>query len=326
MAAISGFFGGRGETMILMWVNIIATGVNVVLDYLLIFGYAGMPELGMQGAAIATVIANWAGAIILFYWMLRPKFRLAYGTHRNRQFRPALFKRLMRFGLPNGGQILLDLLGFTLFILFVGRFGTSALAATNIAFNINSIAFMPMIGVGIAVEIIVGQYLGDNNPKMARYSTYSAFHLTCLYMGLMALSYVLIPSLFIYPFSMHSDPQQFGEVREMAIVLLRFVALYSLFDTMNIIFANALKGAGDTRQVMKICVVLSWVTMIIPSYFSSVVYNWGVYVTWCFVTLYITLLGIVFYLRFLQGKCESMRVIEEVPFTLPPNLPENPAG
>jgi len=326
MAAISGFFGGRGETMILMWVNLIATGINIVLDYLLIFGNASLPEMGIQGAAIATVIANWVGAIILFFWMLRPKFRQTFGTHRNYQFRPALFKRLMRFGLPNGGQILLDLLGFTLFILFVGRFGTSALAATNIAFNINSFAFMPMIGVGIAVEIMVGQFQGDNNPKMARYSTYSAFHLTCLYMGLMALSYVLIPSLYIYPFSMHSDSQQFGEVREMAIVLLRFVALYSLFDTMNIIFANALKGAGDTRQVMKIAFVLSWVTMIIPSYFASVVYNWGVYVTWGFVTLYISLLGIVFYMRFLQGKWETMRVIEQAPLVLPPNLPENPAG
>lgn len=326
MAAISGFFGGRGETWTIMWVNFLATGVNIILDYLLIFGHFGLPQMGMKGAAIATVVSVWVGGIIIFIWMLRPKFREKYATLRNRHFKPDLFKRLMRFGLPNGAQFMLDLLGFTMFILLVGRFGTAALGATNIAFNINSIAFMPMIGVGIAVEITVGQRLGENNPWLARFGTYSAFHLTFLYMTVMALSYVLFPEIYIYPFALQADAQQFAPVREMTIVLLRFVALYSIFDTMNIIFANALKGAGDTRFVMWVCVALSWVTMIIPAYLASVVYNWGIYVTWWFVTLYITFLGIVFYSRFLQGKWESMRVIEEVPLTLPINLPENPAG
>lgn len=326
MAAISGFFGGRGETWTIMWVHFFATGVNIILDYFLIFGNLGFPQLGMKGAAIATVASAWSGAGIIFFWMLRPKFRQKYATFRRRHFKLDLFKRLMRFGLPNGAQFMLDMLGFTMFILLVGRFGTFELAATNIAFNINSFAFMPMIGVGIAVEITVGQRLGENNPGLARFGTYSALHLTFLYMSIMALSYVLIPEIYIFPFASQSDPVEFAPVREMTIVLLRFVALYSIFDTMNIIFANALKGAGDTRFVMMVCVALSWVTMIIPAYFASVVYNWGIYVTWWFVTLYITCLGIIFYVRFLQGKWESMRVIEEVPLTLPHNLPENPAG
>lgn len=112
----------------------------------------------------------------------------------------------------------------------------------------------------------------------------------------------------------------------MTIVLLYFVAFYSIFDTMNIIFACALKGAGETRWVMITSGFLSWLTLIIPTYFSSVVYNWGLYVTWSFVTLYIMMLGIVFFLRFLGGKWESMRVIEEVPMVVTHYLSENQAG
>jgi len=325
-SAVSGFFGGRGETWIIMWVNILATIINIILDYLLIFGHLGLPKLGMKGAAIATVVASYTAATTIFLYMLRSKYRKKYETFKNRKFDFHIFKRLMRFGLPNGAHFMLDLLGFTLFILLVGRFGTLSLAATNITFNINSIAFMPMIGVGIAVEIIVGQRLGENRPKLARYGTYSALHLTFLYMGTVALTYILFPNVYLLPFAAQADPQQFVLLQKMTITLLYFVAFYSIFDTMNIIFANALKGAGDTRWVMIASVSLSWLTMIIPTYLSSVVYNWGLYVTWSFVTFYIMMLGIVFYIRFLGGKWEFMRVIEEAPIMITHNLPENPAG
>ncbi len=323
ISAVSGFFGGRGETKIIMWVNILATAVNIILDYLLIFGHFGLPRLGIKGAAIATVIAGYTAAITIFLYMMKRKYRHEYATFKNHKFDWALFKRLMRFGLPNGFHFMLDLFGFTLFVLLVGRFGTLELAATNITFNINHIAFMPMIGIGMAVEIIVGQRLGENQPKLARFGTYSALHLTFLYMGTIALTYVVFPKIYLLPFAAQADPSQFILIQRMTITLLYFVAFYSIFDTMNIIFASALKGAGDTRWVMITAVIFSWLTLIIPTYLSSVVYNWGLYITWTFVTLYIMILGIVFLIRFLGGKWESMLVIEEVPMVVVHGLPEN---
>ena len=82
------------------------------------------------------------------------------------------------------------MMGITLFILIIGRLGTDSLAATNIAFNVNTIAFMPMIGLGITVSVLVGQYLGMNNPERAEYSVYSGLHLAIAYMGTIALLYV----------------------------------------------------------------------------------------------------------------------------------------
>ncbi|MDZ7264975.1 MAG: MATE family efflux transporter [candidate division KSB1 bacterium] len=313
MAAVSGFFGGRGETRIIMWANILATVVNIVLDYLLIFGHLGFPGLGMKGAAYATVTANYVAASAIFGYMFKRKYRREFSIVKNRQLDFRLLKRLLRFGLPNGFHFMLDLLGFTLFVLLVGRFGTLELAATNITFNINHIVFMPMIGIGMAVEIIVGQRLGENKPALARHGTYSALHLTFLYMGTIALTYVLIPQIYLWPYASQAEASQFAVIQKMTINLLYFVAFYSIFDTLNIIFASALKGAGDTRWVMIASVLLSWSTLIIPSYLASVVYNWGIYIAWCFVTLYIFALGIAFLFRFLGSKWESMRVIEHVP-------------
>ncbi len=139
-SAVSGFFGGRGETKIIMWVNVLATVVNIVFDYLLIFGHFGFPKWGMKGAAIATVMAAYVAAIAVVLCMMKTKYRQEFLTLKNHQFDLALFKRLMRFGLPNGFHFMLDLLGFTLFVLMVGRFGTLELAATTITFNINHIA------------------------------------------------------------------------------------------------------------------------------------------------------------------------------------------
>ena len=324
-AAVSGFFSGRGETWTILWVNFSATVLNIFIDYLLIFGKFGFPQMGISGAAIATVIANYSAAILIFSFMLRKKFRTRYQTWKNKQFDLELFKRLMRFGFPNGVHFMLDMSGFTLFVLLVGRFGKLALAATNITFNINSIAFLPMVGLGIAVEIMVGQRLGENQPKLARYGTYSALHLTFLYMGTISLSYLLFPRLYLLPFALQADPSQFIHVEKMTVVLLYFVAFYSMFDTMNIIFSNALRGAGDTRFVMLTGVTLSWILMIIPTYLATIVYHWGIYATWAFLTAYIVALGLIFYWRFLGGKWESMRVIEEQPVIISQNLPENPA-
>ena len=323
-AAVSGFFSGRGETWTILWANLAATAVNIVLDYIFIFGKFGLPEAGIRGAGLATLISNYLYALILFSLMLRPAFRKTFQTWKNKQFDAEIFRRLMRFGMPNGVHLMLDLLGFTLFILLVGRFGTIALAATNITFNINSFAFMPMVGMGIAVEIIVGQRLGENNPQLARYGTNSALHLTVLYMGLICLTYLFAPRIYLMPFAANADPVKFKVVADITIKLLYFVAFYSIFDTMNIIFSSALRGAGDTRFVMIISVSLSWILMIVPTYLGTVVFEWGLYATWIFITAYIMALGIVYYFRFRQGKWESMRVIEEPKFIISPNLPEDP--
>ena len=126
------------------------------------------------------------------------------------------------------------------------------------------------------------------------------------------------------PYALRADPAEFPAIRETAIILLRFVALYSLFDAVNIVFAAAIKGAGDTRYVMCMIGILSAVVLVIPSCVALVVCRRGIYTGWIIVTAYVIILAFAFLFRFLGGKWKSMRVIEEVLPSLPPSIPETP--
>ena len=317
-SAMAGFFAGRGRTWPVMWVNAMATAVNIVLDYALVFGNWGFPELGIKGAGIATALSGifsfLAYAVLILHISRGKNYYILKGWRPEKR----LFWRLLRFGFPSGVQFFLDMAGFSIFILLVGRLGTTNLAATNIAFNISTLAFMPMIGCGMAVTVLVGQYLGKNRPDLAQKSAYSGFHVTFLYMAGIAAAYVSFPEIFVAPFAARADPENFNEISALTIILLRFVAVYSLFDTMNIIFASAIKGAGDTRYVMFMIVIISSLVLVIPTYVAIVVLDKGIVIAWILISIYAIVLGIAFYCRFLGGKWKAMRVIERASMPLPP--------
>lgn len=307
--AISGFFSGLGRTWTVMWVNLVATGLNVVLDYAMIFGNFGFPEWGISGAALATVIAAMTGTLLFFFLMLRPEYRTTYGTWSSRMFSRQLTFSLLKYGAPAGVQFFLDLLGFTLFILLVGRIGTDELAATNITFNISMLCFMPMVGLGIAISIMVGQKIGEGDPEMAAFSTWSGTHISFFYMFIVAFLFVAYPGIFLSPFEREADPAAFEPIFDYGVILLRFVALYTLFDTMNITFSSALKGAGDTRFVMFAVVIVSWLVMVVPTYLAIVVFKQHLFVAWGFATAYVVLLAFIFLFRFLKGNWKEMSII-----------------
>ena len=129
--AISGFFSGRGKTAPVMWVNLLVNAINILLDYLLIFGNWGFPRMGIAGAGWATVIASGVGALIFTILFLLPSNRAIYATLRSWRFDGELFLRLMRFGVPSGAHFMLDALAFTFFVFFVGRMGARELGAND---------------------------------------------------------------------------------------------------------------------------------------------------------------------------------------------------
>ncbi|MGE5531388.1 MAG: MATE family efflux transporter [Bacteroidota bacterium] len=309
-SALSAFFTGRGCTRTVMWINISITLVNVLLDYLLIFGFHGLPRLGIIGAGWATVISSALGTVVFLMIFIFGADGRTYDVWRGRSFDRELFLRLLRFGAPSGLHFMLDLLAWSIFILMVGRLGIVALGATNLAFQINSVVFMPMTGFAIATATLVGQRLGQDDPRLAARTTWSAFQMTFAYMSSIALLYVLIPNVFLVPFGAKADPAQFAVVQETAVIMLRFVALYSLFDGANLIFSAALKGAGDTLFVMVVSSSLSMSLMVLPTWLICRDGKGSVWNAWIALTSFICVLAFCFVWRFLQGKWRTMRVVE----------------
>ena len=309
--AVASFFAGRGKTKQVMFATLFQTIINIILDYTLIFGRFGFPQLGIKGAGLASVISAYCNLIFLLLLATRSTYEEKFRIYSSWKLDRQLFGRILKYGIPSGLQGTMDLAGFTIFLLLLGKIGTIPLAATNIAFNINTLAFMPMVGIGMAVSILVGQNLGANNPEKAKECTLAGFIIAFSYMLVLAILYVTVPDIFIKPFSFRADPVQFEQIRHIAVILLRFVAFYSLFDGMNIIFASALRGAGDTRFIMLAMAFLSIFVLIIPSAIFIFLLQKGIYTAWTIATIYVIALALMFFSRFQQGKWKQMRVIEK---------------
>jgi len=308
-AALSSFFTGRGETRVVMLVDSISSLLNVVLDYAWIFGHWGFPEAGIAGAAWATVVAQWSRVLMYALILARPKYR-SYRFASSPWIDPVLWRRLWRYGGPNGWQFLVDVAAFTLFLLLVGRLGTLAAAATTLAFNVNSIAFVPMIGLGIAVSTLVGQQLGRNREDLAARATWTAFAMAACYMGLLSLLYVLVPDWFLIGHAAGAKQlDEFARLRDLTVVLLRFVAVYSLFDAMNLTFVGALKGAGDTRFVLWVNALMAPLPLLL-GWWGTTYWEFGMIWCWSVLTAWACGLGAIFLVRFVRGKWRTMRVIE----------------
>ncbi len=312
-AAVSSFFTGIGKTATVMWVNIGATALNGILDYAMVLGNLGLPRMGIAGAGWATVIAQSSGALVFLGLFLLGRLRTKYSVWHAWRVDWPLLGRLLRFGAPSGVQFMLDTLAWSVFIMLVGRLGVAELGATTLAFQVNNIVFMPMIGFAVATSTLVGQRLGENRPDLATTATWSAFQITFSYMAFVAALYVLTPDVFLTPFGAKADPVQFAPLRDMAVILLRFVALYSLFDGANLIFSAALKGAGDTVFVMFLSSSLSVVLMVLPTWLVCRDENGSIWAAWWSLTAFILVLAVCFLLRFLQGRWKSMRVVGEAP-------------
>jgi MATE family multidrug resistance protein len=310
MATLSTFFAGRGETQVILAVNVLVTLVNVVLDYLWIFGIAGFPRLGVTGAALATVLSQAVGAALYLALILRARYRRQYRTGDGWRPEPWLIARLVRYGMPTGLQYSLEVAAFAVFMVIVGRIGTSELAASGIAFNLNMIVFMPMVGVSVAVSSLVGRYLGANRPEAAERVVRTALVASFFYMGACGVLYVFGAPLLLAPYAAGADPASFPRIAEVATVLLRFVAFYSIFDMMNLVHAAGLRGAGDTVYPMGLTFVLAWLLMLAPAWVGCVWLGAGVYFAWAMATAYVLLLGLLMRRRFRAGHWRSMRVIE----------------
>lgn len=312
------FFSGVGSPWQVIAVNLLGNLVNGVLVYGLVFGELGLPAWGMTGAGVGTVVAAWSSAALTVTLLLRPKFAVPYRLLRPR-FEADLMRRLLKYGGPAGFQVMLDGLVFTLFIVYAGRLGRDEAAATSIASTLNLLAFLPAIGMGQAVAVLVGQRLGEGRPDLAERSANAGVGLTALYM-------LLLAGLFLgLPLTMAGVFRPPPEVAAMIPTLLAMVAVYSFADAASVVFAGALRGAGDTRFVTVVATVLSVAVMVVPTFLvvsaepGSLVAGLServggkLYAAWGCATAYILAVAVVFWLRFRSGKWKAMRVIEAAP-------------
>ncbi len=311
MATLSTFFTGRGITRPVMLITFIGVIVNIPLDYAMIFGKFGFPELGIQGAANATVISWAINVLLLSLLIFTNQHEKRFAVFSKFRFNGKIFSRLMQFGIPGSLQFTIDILAFTLFILLVGRIGKEELAATNIVLSINALAFMPSMGASQGISVLVGQALGKGNSLLATEYVRSVWQLTIAYIFLIDLVFIFAPEIVLAPFLHTAEGAGTAPlVLSHSKSLLNIVAAYLFFDALYMVFSGALRGAGDTRFIMVAAAIAAPVFLVLPVYIGIEYFSISVTTAWLWVLVFITSLFLISGLRYRHGLWKKMLVIE----------------
>jgi len=313
--SFSSFFTGRGVTRPVMIIYIIAMFLNVPLDYALINGIWIFPELGILGAAIATVFSWTTATVLLGIFVFTRENNQVFKVFKNRNFDADLFRRLLRYGVPSSLQFSLDVFAFLFFVIMVGRIGKMELVVTNIAISLDSVSFRPLLGFVLGTSTLVGQALGRNRPDEAVAAARATMVIVASYISVLVLLFVFLPQPLLELFRPRDfSPEDFAAIKGIGVVVLRFVAAYLLFDGLYMISTAVLKGAGDTKFIMWSMGLLSFFGMVMPLYIGIEVFGMGLYYAWGCTVFFLCQLAALTFWRFSQGKWKDMRVIEQHEF------------
>jgi MATE family multidrug resistance protein len=323
--AMSNFFFGIQRPRVITVAAIAGNAVNLVLNYVLIFGRDGLPSLGLPGvpgvepmgvtgAAVATVIGTAAETAIPMAVFLGRRIDAEFGIRR--AWRPDLdaIRDLVRLGMPAALQSGSELVTWAIFMtVLVGKFGDVALSAGWSTLRYVHVSFMPAYGFGIAITSLVGKHIGAGRHDLAADRARVGLLMTVGYMaacGLLILAF-REPMLSVFARGPNTPPEVADEVIAIGKTLMVAAALFQVFDAAGIVFASALRGAGDTFWPGVLTVVLSW-ALIVGGGWALVEFapGLGPLGPWIGASAYIVALGVLLGVRWQRGAWRSIRVLE----------------
>lgn len=291
--AFKQFVDGITDTKTAMWILLSGNVLNIIGNYILIFGKAGMPELGLLGAGISTLLSRMAmlAAFMLLFFRskrYRPYMHGFMYGHVNRNDQ----KLLNRIGLPVALQMGMETASFSLATIMVGWLGTAALAAHQIMCTVGQLGFMMYYGMAAAVAVKVSYYNGSNDRGNIVRSANAGFHIILL----MAVA----ASALIYLFR-NNIGGIFTDNTEVAVLVAQLTVpfiLYQFGDGLQCNFSNALRGIVDVKPVMLYAFIAYFVISLPAGYLFGFVFDWGLTGVWMSFPFGLTSAGMMFYLRF----------------------------
>ena len=248
-----------GDTTTPMKVKIVSIILNIILNYLFIFGNYGFPELGVMGAAVGTVIVNALEFLVYVVLYVRGNTPFVPMT----LFSRTLLRRALKVGIPASIERSLTFGSFMLFTVVIAHYGTAVLAGYQIGLRVEGLAFMPGIGFTIAAMALMGQGLGAKKPEQAREDVMLVLKYTSGFMFILSFFMILMPEKIVWLFT--NDAETIKE----ASLYLRIVGVSQIPLAFNFVLSGALRGAGDSRQTMKINLISLWFVRIIPAFLLS---------------------------------------------------------
>jgi putative MATE family efflux protein len=286
-----------GKTQASLYIKIASAGLNILLNYALIFGHFGFDAMGVQGAAIATVISYAFNVGIYALLISRDSSVLRFYLY----FSLSSLKSVFKVGLPASLERLITVSAFMVFVMVISKYGTEALAGYQVGLRIEGLAFMPGFGFSIAAMALVGQSLGAKNSTAAYNDTITITKIAALFMGFVGVFLVFFPEFFAQFFT------QDEKTIELASLYLRLVGLSQVPLAVTFVLSGALRGAGATKTTLMINVGSLIFLRVLPSLFISTItedifWIYLVMITETFVK------GGIFWYIFAQGRWKNIKI------------------
>jgi len=300
LQVFSSILQGTGDTKTPMYAMIVVNLLHIVIAFPLIYGRWGLPELGVNGAAIAVGIAEAAGCAYLLHRcraVLRPFHRL----------RRDLIRTIWRVGAPVSGERIVQQAGILLYTKIVLIYGTVSYAAHQVGLSIESLSFLPGYGFAIAAATMVGQSIGAGKYTRAKLENWEANRLAAAMMSAMGVIFFFFPYALLRAFT--SDEA----VIDLGTMFLKIVALLQIPLALTMVVAGSLRGAGDTRFIMVATMIGMWGVRIPIAVAVGYWFNLGVFYVWLAMIADWTLRMALMLWRYRSERWRSIQVLRSSP-------------
>ena len=293
--ALKQFSEGIQDTRTPMWVLIGANALNVMLNWVFIFGRLGCPSMGLEGAGLATLVSRivaWGVMSLLFHRHTRYRtYARAFGKAH---VQTADLREMNRMGLPLAMQMGMEAASFSLTAIYVGWLGSASLAAHQIMITIGQLCFMLYYGLSAAVAVLVGYHRGRNEMDDTRLVARTGLWVTW------ALGVLCVVPLFLLRYRIGGWFTDSAEVSRLVVSAIIPLILYQFGDCMQCIYANALRGMADVRPLVPIAFFAYFVVSLPLGYLFGFPLQGGLTGVWMAFPFGLTTAGVLYYIRFRQ--------------------------
>ena len=306
---LASYFTGIAKTRVVMIADTLGVMLNIPLTYALIFGTWVFPELGIEGAAYATIISSSFSLTLFLVFYFERQHRARYFVGQSLRLEKGILRRYVRLGFPSGVEMFLNVAAFNLFLLMFQSYGVTEAAAAAIVFNWDIISFVPMLGLNVALISLVGRFVGEENMDRLRQVILSGVLISLSYSSILAITFVVFREALVLLFVV--DVPNAGAILELSTFMMVGLASYAMADAIILVIGGVLRGAGDTRWLMWVSVSLHWV-MLIVQFFVIKVFYMGPRTAWVVFVIMIIATAAVYALRLRGEKWRTPEALARV--------------
>lgn len=287
-----GFFFGISKTKIFMFSGVITNFLNIIFNYIFIYGEFGAPRMGLAGAGLGSTLATTFDGFFYTTIIFLPSYRKKFQNLKNLIINKNIISAILKISLPVSFQNVFILIGFLSFVAITGIIGTLQQAATQAIISTLFISFLPCFGFGIAVQTLVGNNLGARKFRLAKIYGFETAKVATIYTILLGFVFTIIPQ---YVLLIITNDQT---IISTAAPSLRVAGFAQIFYGVGVVLANGLQAAGRSMYVMKSEVVTNLLIFVPLAYFLGVYLNLGLTWAWMALPVYIVLYSIIIFIKF----------------------------